>query len=143
MSTKKRGRPKKIPLHESAGVPEEFMKLVQKFCCVEDKPKRDSGSIPAIKEYWCIGGVTGGNCWGGEANESVSAHDEPEYGGLDDLLLEIAPNITFLQYKKILSCEERYEYTDHEYYGNYTEYRVKYISINALYNILNTFGHVE
>lgn len=155
-AAKRRGRPKKLPLHEIAGVPEEFMKLVQEFCGVVEHPRCDESrgyyyrdiekgkqSIPSIREKWCIGGMTGGDCWGGNANSFVSADSEPDYCGLDELLLEVAPSTTFLQYKKILSCEKEYEYTDHEYYGNYTEYKVKYILIKDLYDILKKFGHVE
>lgn len=135
------------------GVPEEFMKLVEKFCCVDKTPLRRQYNgyynrskneiIPSILEYWRIGGITGGNCWGDEANESVSADDEPDYAGLDELLLEIAPNTTFLQYKKMLSAEQTYEYTEYEYYGNRYYYKVKYIRIKDLYDILKKFGHVK
>jgi len=93
---------------------------------------------------WISGGLSGGSCWdtGEEDNHySISAESEPEFKSLDNLLIKICPNITFLQYKnlmsKVLEISERSEY---EYYGNYTDYTIKIVNLGKLYKVINEMG---
>jgi hypothetical protein len=86
---------------------------------------------------WVTGGITGGSCWGGENVRSRSGELEPNFDGLDRILEEICPNITFLQYKRI--CQDivkEDDYTQNEYYGNCTEYKIKYFSAEDLFKTL-------
>ena len=72
---------------------------------------------------WITGGRWG-DCWG---NEGIIEPDSPEnFYQLDNLLEVIAPNLTFLQYKKIENeCVELDEWHNFEYYGGVT-YKARY-----------------
>ena len=89
---------------------------------------------------WRIGGIGGGSCWGTENNDphyALSGDDEPDFIELDSFLEKVCPSMTFLQYKNIISrCLKSYEYTITEYYGNNSVYKVKWICLENLYNIL-------
>lgn len=90
---------------------------------------------------WRVGGLTGGSCWGDDANQPVDADPEPDMEYLDSFLEKIAPNITFLQYKKLLRETVTYDtYSDNDYYGNYSNYSVKKITFDALYDSLVAGG---
>lgn len=89
-----------------------------------------------ISEPWLVGGASGGNCWGDEANHGVTAEDPNELTDLDKFLEEEMPEITFIQYKKILPLIQYQEYTVNEYYGNYNEYKVAYLSFEKLAEVL-------
>ena len=78
-------------------------------------------------DSWTVGGLTGGNCWGDEADKSITAEEEADFTQLDKFLETYYPNISFLQYKKLLPLIKTHDYTVGEYYGNYTDYRVRYI----------------
>ena len=109
-------------------------------CDDKDNVKRE----PSIYKEWRIGGLTGGGCWDGmNANEAVSADEEPDFNGLDDILSEMCPKLTFLHYRKIEKLVRSFDYTQNEYYGNYSEYRTEYIPLHDLYNLLKDLGYVE
>ncbi len=92
----------------------------------------------AIKEGiisvdWTIGGVTGGDCWGSDADISITADPEPEFEDLDKILAEVCPNISFLQYKRLCQAIiKTKDWTEAGYYGNYYEKRIKSFSIAEL-----------
>jgi len=90
---------------------------------------------------WTTGGLTGGNCWGGSANEPVEAEPEPELTVLDDILLDVFPSLTFMQFR-VLMREDIVKVTtgtDSEYYGNYYRYSKKELDVDALYRALSGF----
>jgi len=89
-----------------------------------------------ISDYWTVGGLTGGNCFGGSADFSVEAEPEEEFTQLDDFIEEYFPDTTFSKYRKIMSMIKFNEESHYEYYGNYTVYRWKYISFRDLIEIL-------
>lgn len=69
-------------------------------------------------DSWC-GGGTWGNCWGGSG--TVSAEPPVDFTQLDDLLSKYKPDITFLQYKRLMAeCVETEESYEHDYYGGTT-----------------------
>lgn len=128
-----------------------FIKLLEKYCLIYDKPaykrcygyldNKDEGTIePSICKEWRVGGITGGNCWDSGGHESVSAEDEPNFSGLDEFLEKYCPGITYLQYKKLDALTKTCEYSNNEYYGNYTDYKRKYIIIDELYDVLINLG---
>ncbi|MEK6829085.1 MAG: hypothetical protein AABY15_03080 [Nanoarchaeota archaeon] len=86
-------------------------------------------------ESWCLGGT-----WGGYdgSTGTVSPSAAPEgFRELDDLLEEVAPNITFLQYKKIMNeCVSNNEYSDGDYYGGRTYHNQQVLDVKALYSYL-------
>lgn len=69
-------------------------------------------------EDWTTGGYWG-NCWGDSG--SVSSEHPTEFVEFDEILEELCPNISFLQYKdlykKVVKCKD---FTDYGYYGSYT-----------------------
>lgn len=87
-------------------------------------------------DSWVTGGLTGGNCWGSEADQSVTAEDEPEFNQLDLFLETYYPKITFLQYKKLLPLIKTKDFTVGEYYGNYTDYRISYVTFEDIIDVM-------
>lgn len=72
---------------------------------------------------WITGGRWG-DCWGNEGN--IEPDESEDFYQLDNLLEVIAPNLTFLQYKKIeKECVELDEWHNFEYYGGVT-YKARY-----------------
>lgn len=103
---------------------------------VDENPTREAYSQKtqaALSIQWRIGGQTGGSCWddGDAEYEDLGSDDMPEFKELDKLLAEYAPNIKGLD-NLIKTCT----YIEDEYYGNYTQWQVKYILIEDLYNFL-------
>ena len=93
------------------------------------------GSPLYYQVEWVTGGLTGGNCWGDNADQSVSSDPEPELELLDQFLEVICPALTLRQYRELTATVvNRDSYTDYEYYGNYTTKGTKTISYRDLYN---------
>lgn len=71
-------------------------------------------------------------------------HEEPrDFDELDNLLLEICPNISFLHYKKIRKeCAEVKEEYDGDYYSSYT-YQYHHCDVKKLYTALDKLGLVK
>lgn len=89
----------------------------------------------ASGESWCLGG-SWADCWGGGGSVSGSPQPEGCYV-IDDLLEEIAPTISFLQYKKIMNeCVSIDEFSEGDYYGGSTRHAKQLVNIPALYNYL-------
>lgn len=87
-------------------------------------------------DSWTVGGLTGGNCWGSDADQAVRAEEAPEFNQLDQFLETYYPKITFLQYKKLLPLIKTREFTVGEYYGNYTDYRVFYVTFEDIIDVM-------
>lgn len=86
---------------------------------------------------WETGGASGGNCWDGEAESYyISDPDIPEFTGLTELLKRVCPNVSYLVGKEIEGLCESDSYTNNEYYGNYTDYAVKKISFQKIWDCL-------
>lgn len=86
-----------------------------------------------IEVRWTTGGMTGGNCWGGKANCSISSDPEPEFEDLDRILEQACPQIGFIQYKRIVQDIVKYDRkTSYEYYGNYYNYSIKTVNLEKL-----------
>jgi hypothetical protein len=93
------------------------------------------GSPLYYQVEWVTGGLTGGNCWGDNADQSVSSDPEPELELLDQFLEVICPALTLRQYRELTAAVvNRGSYTDYEYYGNYTTKCTKTVSYRDLYN---------
>lgn len=89
-----------------------------------------------VSDSWRVGGVNGGNCWGGQADQPVSADDPAELTILDEFLEQKMPTLSFLQYKKISKFIKTQEWSCREYYGNYYEYKCCYITFEDIANCL-------
>lgn len=108
---------------------------------------RDSKE-PAIAEYWRTGGVSGGSCWDTGDNDDqfydMESEPEPEFESLDKILEHFAPNVTFLQYKRLIQdCVERGDHRENEYYGNHTNYAYKIIKLEALFKYMKGLGWLK
>jgi hypothetical protein len=89
-----------------------------------------------IEKYY-VGGYTGGNCWDDTTPTYQYSDDStPEFGVLDEFLLEVAPHISFLKYKEIEKLVEEDSYTEREYYGNSSDYVTFSIDLDKLYDSL-------
>lgn len=90
---------------------------------------------------WVIGGQTGGSCWDEDNNDHhypVTASKEPDFGDIDEILLHLVPDISYLQHKRLISAVlKEDERTDREYYGNYTVYGTKKVILKDLYDKLS------
>lgn len=85
-------------------------------------------------ESWSLGGECG-NCWGDTWD--VEAQEQKEFVKLDDFLLKIATNISFLQYKKIFnSCVDKIEWYEPDYYSAGTYEACWRCDMEKLYKIL-------
>lgn len=80
-----------------------------------------------------IGGMSGGSCWGDEA-QPYQENEEFKHDILLMLLDRICPNITLLQYKKLGKFRELSPYTSYEYYGNHTTYEIEIYSLKQVYD---------
>jgi hypothetical protein len=95
---------------------------------------------------WRTGGVGGGSCWdNGESNHyAKEGNPEPEFVDLDTILENLAPEISYLKYKKFMKELKISEltWTENEYYGNSTAYCAKLIKLTDLFNTLQQFNLV-
>jgi hypothetical protein len=97
-----------------------------------------------IARSWEIGGASGGSCWGTEATVYHGSEPEPEFEALDNILMELMPDIPFLRYKKLMRLikfEQNIQRVS-EYYGNYTEYQWEVVNIRNLYEALQQINNV-
>ena len=125
---------------------DDFQKLVDGVTGGEyHPPKRKSytgrGQMLPTRELsvkWMCGGAWGGNCWDDAEPEAYipKPQQEPEFKELDKILEKVCPNIGFLLYKELLALVEYDTYTEHEYYGNYTTYNTKRISVDTFWDFL-------
>lgn len=121
---------------------EEFKELTKEYWATVNLSKysysREEENKDVILVKWSSGGYSGGSCWGGNAERYTSDEKEPDLP-IDDILEKIAPEITFLKFRKLNKEIDYYmsslEYTQDDYYGNSTDYKVKFILISSLYNI--------
>lgn len=89
-----------------------------------------------VSDSWVTGGVTGGNCWGGEANELKDGEKPPEDWALDTFLREYYPEVSYLKYKSLEAKVVQEEFTEREYYGNYTHFAFYTISFDDIIAVL-------
>lgn len=107
---------------------------------LEWKPCRSYEKYEVEKEciyvQWEVGGVSGGNCWVSSNPRAYTTNkDKPEFEFLDAILEKYIPDITYLEYKKLVKqVIKEGEWTEIEYYGNNTEYRYMLIEFEDLYN---------
>lgn len=104
---------------------------------VTDTPRYDF-----IAEAWIVGGVRGGSCWE-SSNPRPYSTDEKEprvFKGLDRILMEVCPKISFLHYREIESLIERGEGTDYQYYGNRDDYEYRFVKLKSLHEKLTSLN---
>lgn len=111
------------------------------------KTLKDINLDDCLLVQWMTGGINGGSCWDdGERNlYSMEGEPEPTFSALDTILDQLCPNITYLQYRKLIndtspSLVEYDSYTQNEYYGNSTTYGYKKVVLRRLWDRLNELG---
>jgi len=123
---------------------QELISEINKLCPYEQGIFVQPYGIPVlIKEpvayyRYEIGGEHGGNCWGDSPTNYSNDTPQDRMMVLDLILERIKPNITYLQFKKIESLIHTNEETQHEYYGNSTDYKIEYIILSELEKYLST-----
>jgi hypothetical protein len=94
-------------------------------------------TTPCLYAYWTTGGMRGGSCWGGVAQPYTSSDAPAELTELDSILEKFKPDMSFLQYRALTNALVKFgEDTDHDYYGNSTNYATKALSIRSLYDYM-------
>lgn len=105
-----------------------------KFCKLAGIDPKDT----EIGWSWVTGGMTGGGYLDGSpADQPVSPEPPPSSTPLDEILEKVCPTIPFLAYRTLCGKLIRNdEYTDREYYGNYTVCAKQYFDPRKLYEYL-------
>ena len=114
----------------------------------ENRQRNDSveealGNSGIVGVAWQIGGARGGNCYGDEAEAyTVEEPNIRELYLLDDIISDLFPDLKYMQYRKIMQMTPIHHKTtgNYEYYGNRTEYYVKYIKVVELVSAFDTLG---
>lgn len=118
-------------------VEKQYIEVYRKpnYLIFADKYKINYDSEGKFTSDTWSGGGTWGNCWGDSG--SISPSEPEDFDEFDELLENVCPNISFLQYKKIKSdCVELDYYNDYDYYGG-SETRNFYVcDVENLYNTL-------
>lgn len=84
------------------------------------------------------GGVCGGSCWDdSHPHPYHNSEPMPQFIAFYQILERVVPNLTFLQAKVMepIVIKETSD-TENEYYGNSTDYAIKYVNLTDLYNYL-------
>lgn len=82
-------------------------------------------------------GAEGGN-WRGGKPKGYTHNIGFNYKELKDFLRVYYPNLTLTKYWEIEKLIQTDEYTEYEYYGNYSDYIIKYIELKKLYELLES-----
>jgi hypothetical protein len=95
----------------------------------------------SIKDYvvyqrYETGGMGGGSCWDDSDPSPYSTDERPNFDVLDAVLKKIAPDVSYLKYKEIEKRIVSKNETEYEYYGNSTDWEVKFIVLEDLYKLL-------
>ena len=93
---------------------------------------------PVVYMRWETGGVSGGSCWGNSDPQPYETDNNPNFEVLDITLKTLLPNISYLYFKGIEKLIHSSEETDWEYYGNCTNFSIKYIILSELIDYLET-----
>lgn len=91
---------------------------------IDTTPIWKKEGVAIFSESWSLGG-SWGDCWGNSG--TISPEEQPETCEMfDNLLLEVCPAISFLQYKILQKeCVSIDKYSESDYYGG-TEYYARY-----------------
>ena len=83
---------------------------------------------------------SGGSCWGGVATYSAINEPRPDFEILDVLLLELDPDFSLCNYRKIISIVKTEQGRSSEYYGNGYYYDEKILDKEDFLKALNELG---
>jgi hypothetical protein len=90
---------------------------------------------------WTTGG-TWGDCWGGKGE--CDAEPQPEFEEFDRLIERVAPNITFMKYKKLYNeCVEILNDYECDYYGGRRTKAYYSCDLKKLYDMMEEMNLIE
>lgn len=93
--------------------------------------------VPCLYISWCTGGMRGGSCWGDKAEPFVSSDPPEELRDLDVILAHFKPDLSFLQFRALNNDLVKHgSNTNHDYYGNSSDYAFRAIALPSLYEYL-------
>lgn len=93
--------------------------------------------IGALYVSWSNGGISGASCWRGKPYREPPEKPK-DIDILDAVLESIAPTISFLAYKRLCKKIRVDSTTERDYYGNYHETAFKFLTIQDLYDFLQS-----
>lgn len=103
------------------------------------RAKTTYGDCVELTYEWVTGGLTGGSCYDDSDNTryyGVESETEPEFDTLDNILIEVAPQMGFLHYKKLQQFIKIDSKNEGDYYGNNTIYAIKTLKVSDIWNFL-------
>ena len=107
---------------------------IKKFGNDDDKLESD---------YWSLGGNYG-TCWDDQLHTIHPSSQPTSFQEFDNMLGEICPNITFLQYKKVYNESVSIsEWTERDYYGGAENFARYVCDLRKLYECLVEFGLIS
>ena len=123
----------------------KLIKHINKKCTNEQGIFTEPYGVEFVKEpviymRWKSGGYSGGNCWDDTEPHHYSNNDIPQFEVLDLVLQELMPSISYLQHKQISKLEHSTDKNEWEYYGNSSEYEIRYIILSELETLINTLN---
>ena len=89
-----------------------------------------------VSPSWCVGGLTGGSCYGDNADRPVEAEEKPAW--LENLMERVFPEVSFLKFRRIQKACVTFSYSDPEYYGNYRDMACEVLRVSDLLDILQS-----
>jgi len=118
-----------------------YEQLFEPACDNQHGHGNDEQGRYLYSEEWSLGGEWG-NCWGDHG--TVHGESAKEFIEFDDFLEKVAPNITFLQYKKIRNhCVEQIEWHVPDYYSSGTDEACWRCDMRKLYDMLKEMKLIE
>ena len=103
---------------------------------------RNTKSGHMYSSEWSLGG-TWGNCWDDELTH-VDGDSPKDFTEFDELMEEIAPDIKFMQYKKLYNeCVEIQEREECDYYGGRVTYAFHVCDLKKLHNMMLEMGLIK
>ena len=106
------------------------------FNDVEDVSENDD----VVYMQWETGGSSGGDCWGGDSREYYEHNTVTDFVVLELICEKLAPEIPFMAFNKIRRDNIiDGSYSDCQYYGNRTDYAIKLVKLEQLYQSLQPY----
>ncbi len=89
-----------------------------------------------LSPSWCIGGMTGGNCYDDTvADQAVEPDEKPTW--LEELVCRLSPSTSILSFFELNKKCVRLEYTVNEEYGNHFIMAFEVLRVSDLLEVLD------
>lgn len=122
----------------------DFSRLEEVFNKYAYTSRRIDKNQATINVEVITGGASGGSCYGGEAHSYHTGADisTTPCETLVNFIEELIPEITLKKYNEFVGSL-KWNFTDYcypEYYGNYTNYDIKYVTLSDIRTALESAG---